>query len=1002
MLSGRVLAWTGGLALLLGAVFFLSLAFSRGWIGPSARVAIGIISGALLVVSGAWFFERRERLFGHVLVAVGLAVLDMAFLAGTRLYDLFPIELALAGTLVSAAAAAVVAVRADSQIVAGYGLAASLLAPPLLGAEPNGPTIAFIAMILAGTTGIALYRYWSWLPPLAFLLSAPQLGDWVTSHPAVAPALIAVAGFWLLHALAAGGEEFRIRTHTLRPTSATLLLANAAYAVWAGFALLDGDLEVWRGLFLAGVALAHLGLSSYFLLEEGDRHPFGMLAFGTGLAALSIAVPVQFGGPIVPIAWAAEAAALVWVYALLGNRYSAGAALVLAAAALTHLVAFEYPLYQLGDDLSNSYPFLTAEGVTLAFLLGAAGVACWFVRDHLVRALLAALGLLLVVYAMPFETSGVALVGGWSAIYVFGVALHLVPPLHVAPVRLSRWENPLPLLVGWETVIPAALAALLAAVHVLAIEAPLDQAWPMTQPETPFVGARTLAIVFVASAALLGGYVMRSLPFLRRSGVIATAFAAYLMPFELESGWAVVTWAILALGMFVLAWADQDGFPLFFTSAAALILAGGMLAVARIATVEVLAGDEPLPAHTPFWSEATLAFGALIVSLLAGFWLHRATRYAPALVITAVAFATYLVPFELDGAAVVVAWSVLALLIGAMAPWQKLNEIAYLLTSATLLTLGAIKTLTDLAPIDQLTGDALQPAHFPFWSAATLAISSIVTVLLAGYWVYRDRQFAPAMVIAASAFAAYLMPFELDDAAVVVAWSMLALLVGTLARQQPADADIFLGTAATLLGTGLLVTLVSIAPPDRLAVDDVTRVEHPLLLSGATLALAALIVPLAAGYWFLRGRRYARWFGVGVGVLAVYLLSVGLVDEVQGQVGGAIALEELEKRAQTGLSILWAVLGGTLLIVGIVRRVMPERLFALALLALATAKVFIIDLASLDAAYRVLSFVGLGILLLASSWAYQHWMPRISGDADDSGESRDRRRWGGPKADTAH
>src|SRR5258708_3212903 len=39
-LSSRLLAWVGGIALVLGAMFFLSLAFSRGWIGPEARVLI--------------------------------------------------------------------------------------------------------------------------------------------------------------------------------------------------------------------------------------------------------------------------------------------------------------------------------------------------------------------------------------------------------------------------------------------------------------------------------------------------------------------------------------------------------------------------------------------------------------------------------------------------------------------------------------------------------------------------------------------------------------------------------------------------------------------------------------------------------------------------------------------------------------------------------------------------------------------------------------------------
>ena len=50
-----------------------------------------------------------------------------------------------------------IAVRADSQVVAGYGLVAALAAPPLLGAAPTFATIAFLATALLGTTAIALY-----------------------------------------------------------------------------------------------------------------------------------------------------------------------------------------------------------------------------------------------------------------------------------------------------------------------------------------------------------------------------------------------------------------------------------------------------------------------------------------------------------------------------------------------------------------------------------------------------------------------------------------------------------------------------------------------------------------------------------------------------------------------------------------------------------------------------------------------------------------------------
>jgi hypothetical protein len=53
-------------------------------------------------------------------------------------------------------------------------------------------------------------------------------------------------------------------------------------------------------VFLLAVTVAHLLLALPFLLRD-DRHPFGMLAFGTGIAALTLAAPVQLGASIVPM-----------------------------------------------------------------------------------------------------------------------------------------------------------------------------------------------------------------------------------------------------------------------------------------------------------------------------------------------------------------------------------------------------------------------------------------------------------------------------------------------------------------------------------------------------------------------------------------------------------------------------------------------------------------------------------------------------------------------------
>lgn len=135
-LAGRALAVVGGVALILGAIFFLSLAFSRGWIGPELRVLIGLAAGSAGLLAGGLFLERRNTLLGNVLTPVGLAVISISLIGATRLYHIAPTEVGLAGALLSAAIVAMVAVRNDSQLVAGFGLVSVLVAPPLLGARP--------------------------------------------------------------------------------------------------------------------------------------------------------------------------------------------------------------------------------------------------------------------------------------------------------------------------------------------------------------------------------------------------------------------------------------------------------------------------------------------------------------------------------------------------------------------------------------------------------------------------------------------------------------------------------------------------------------------------------------------------------------------------------------------------------------------------------------------------------------------------------------------------
>jgi len=611
---GRVLALVGGGALLLGMAFFLSLAFNRGWIGPEARVAMGLVAGAALLALGGWLFDRARPTLGHVLVGVGLATIELALFA-SRLYELVPPEVAMGTALVAALAAGYLAVRFNSQLVAGMGIAAVLAAPPIVGAPPSLVTVAFLGAVLVGVAYVSLVKAWDWLPWLSFGLTAPQLLGWVTQRPDAATEVIVLGAYWALFAASAVGPALR---HPHRPIVAgtALLGINAAFVTAAAFVGISDTMIV--GGLVGALAAANLATGVGLARTRGLHDDLAQAALGLSTALAVAALALLLDGNGVVVAWTLIMAACAWVWLRLGIERAAVA--VIGVGALTALqILSQY--VRAADPFAQSIvhheiPYATPEAVGLgAFLLGLTAIGL-MTRNRLIRQVLVAAGISLVALTIQYESrrlpSGFEppmIVIGLTALGVLAV---LVDRFWYSSWTGERAEPP---------VLPFLGAVLgLFAVSYLIHEMDLLTAYvAATPPGEPFA-YMTVPLTAAVIAGLMAVAASRKVAVERYVlFCLAALMVVALLYHEEPLEWAVAGWSMLGVAFIVLPAPTGVGVRSrlamigFLGAIAALAIIAGVAPITRLA-VHLMIGPYAAAVGSGPPNGATVALAALAIA----------------------------------------------------------------------------------------------------------------------------------------------------------------------------------------------------------------------------------------------------------------------------------------------------------------------------------------------------------------------------------------------------
>jgi uncharacterized membrane protein len=362
-LGAKVFNLVGLVVIIIAAALFLKLAIDNGWLGPLARVVVGLVAGAGLVLWSERFRAKGFAAFSYSLKALGSGILYLSLWAAFHLYALLPAEAAFALMVLVTAWNAWMAWAQDSQLLAAYALAGGFLTPVLLSTGGNHEVFLFSYLLIIDLATIALVRLKPWPRLLlgAFPLTVLFFAGWYSEN--FHPYELAVTSLFIvlfdcafssvpIRPRATTGEA-KARNRSTLIQDILLPLANSAFLGLALYSVLQDsghhDLLPWLMVVLAAVYLGFMRLPQTAVASA--------IHLSIGIVFLTIAVPLKASGHWITVSWLVEGLALTWV----------ASRLTTSSASADEETPEEKP-----DDAGKSYASATLR------LLGSASLALGF------------------------------------------------------------------------------------------------------------------------------------------------------------------------------------------------------------------------------------------------------------------------------------------------------------------------------------------------------------------------------------------------------------------------------------------------------------------------------------------------------------------------------------------------------------------------------------------------------------------------------------------------
>jgi Predicted membrane protein (DUF2339) len=228
-------------------------------------------------------------------------------------------------------------------------------------------------------------------------------------------------------------------------------------------------------------------------------------------------------------------------------------------------------------------------------------------------------------------------------------------------------------------------------------------------------------------------------------------------------------------------------------------------------------------------------------------------------------------------------------------------------------------------------------------------------------WLVNARQRDQALHFAALGFTllSIAIALQFDGPAVTIGWAAEGAVVIALGLRERRD---------WMRGAGVILFAVALGLAMTLLFTQRAASEAPLFNPHAAAAAAIAALSYALAWLHYRDRDAPdRDLAIAVGLVVAQMITLALLTS---EINAYWTLREGHFARELAVSVTWGLYATIVIIVGLQRAYAPIRYFAIVVFAVTIVKVFLLDMAELDRIYRVSSLMGLGILLLVTSFVY--------------------------------